>query len=31
MILIFSTFDQEEQFESDGIPVTVMPVWKYFL
>lgn len=25
------TFDQEDQFESDGIQVNVMPVWKYFL
>ena len=25
------TFDQEEKFETDGILVTVMPVWKYFL
>jgi len=25
------TFDQEDQFESDGIQIKVIPVWKYFL
>jgi uncharacterized protein len=28
---IILTFDLEEQFENDGIQVTVLPVWKYFL
>lgn len=25
------TFDQEEQLESDGVQIAVVPVWKYFL